>query len=133
MLHEAIEYIKHHKWGTRICTECIRCSAGRIRHGRLRQKRSSWSAIYLAETVLMVSHLSGSWRHSRPPALLLRPETSPSCSNCRHGHCRHHVNVDCCNPRRGRLLFSEMPIGSIFSQRPSVLSLASEMRVGLCS
>jgi hypothetical protein len=67
------------------------------------------------------------WRHSRPPALLLRPGT-PSCSNCRHGHCRHHVNVDCCNPRRGRLLFDEMPIGSIFSRRPSVLSLASEMR-----
>jgi len=57
---------------------------------------------------------------ARPPVMLLRPGTSPSCSNCRHGRCRHHINVDCCNLCRGQLLVAEMPIGSIFSSaRPS--------------
>jgi hypothetical protein len=75
-----------------------------------------------AEMVLVLSHLSGSGATPDP----LR------CS-CVLGHRRLAptvvmVTVLISNPHRGRLLFAVMPSDSIFSRRPSVLSLASEMR-----
>jgi hypothetical protein len=49
-----------------------------------------------------------------PPVMLLGRGTLQSCSNCHHGCYRHLVNVDCCDPHRGRPLIAEMPNDRIF-------------------